>query len=414
MKRFLSTFVLIFAVLAAGAQKARSIEDELASDPKRAYGGDYPYLYQMAELTPAPKGYKAFYISHYGRHGSRYYWTDNLYHDLDTLLNTAHERHMLTEAGEQFYKNFMAVLPELNSSVGELTDVGWNQHQQIARTMYSRFPEVFADGGHVNAISSLSGRCVLSMSAFCLELKECNPKLDIREQSSRTTLHAVVPGDKQNPQWKEYKRMYPRFVTSGKRLSQDTTFVGRVCSRMFTNTEGLKKSPNRIVEDLKNLYTSLPSIGKTGMMGDIITDEDLVSQWEGANLGSYIWVFGPQRETLPILQDILQEAKDVIGGKSKDVAKLRFGHDTCIGPLTVLMGINGADKDPEDPAEVKNCYQNYQTCKASNIQLVFYKNQKNDILVKCLLNGAEATLPIREYKFPYYKWTDFEEFYSKK
>ncbi len=26
--------------------------------------------------TPAPKGYKPFYVSHYGRHGSRYHWTD--------------------------------------------------------------------------------------------------------------------------------------------------------------------------------------------------------------------------------------------------------------------------------------------------------------------------------------------------
>ena len=80
------------------------------------------------------------------------------------------------------------------------------------------------------------------------------------------------------------------------------------------------------------------------------------------------------------------------------------------------MGINGADRDPEDPYEVKNCYQNWETCKASNLQLIFYRGKKttDDILVKCLLNGQEATLPVPTTTFPYYKWTDFRNFYTKR
>ena len=104
----------------------------------------------------------------------------------------------------------------------------------------------------------------------------------------------------------------------------------------------------------------------------------------------------------------------MIEGRSDHISDLRFGHDTCIGPLTVLMGINGADQDPEDPYEVKNIYQNWQTCKASNIQLVFYrgKKQTDDILVKCLLNGVEASLPVPTDHYPYYKWSDFRQFYK--
>ena len=77
------------------------------------------------------------------------------------------------------------------------------------------------------------------------------------------------------------------------------------------------------------------------------------------------------------------------------------------------MGINGADKDPEDPNEVKYYYQNWETCKASNIQLVFYRG-KGDILVKCLLNGEEATLPVPTDSYPYYKWSDFKTFYAER
>lgn len=415
IKKLLATLLttLIVVVISAQTIPTRDIAAELAADPKKAYGNDYPYLYQMGDLTPAPAGYEAFYISHYGRHGSRYYWEEKLYCDLDTMLTQAHDKNLLTAEGEQFYNNYKAVLPELKAGWGELTQVGWDQHQQIARTMYERFPEVFKENSQVYAVSSLVGRCVMSMAAFCLELKECQPSLQIREVSSRATLPAVVPGDKQNPQRRDYERMTPRYVKNMKAYERDTITGPRILSRIFTSTEGLGRHPYRIISDLQNLYTSLPSIGYEGMMCGIVTDEDMVRQWERSNLGSYSWVFGPQRETLPILEDILEKASDVIEGRSKDVATLRFGHDGCIGPLTVLMGINGADLDPENPEDVKYCYQNYETCKACNIQLVFYRKGA-DILVKCLLNGAEATLPLPADSYPYYRWSDFKEYYSKK
>ena len=106
----------------------------------------------------------------------------------------------------------------------------------------------------------------------------------------------------------------------------------------------------------------------------------------------------------------------VLNGSSDHIADLRFGHDTCLGPLTVLMGLNGADKDPEDPFEVKNIYQNWQTCKASNLQMVFYRSKKakDDILVKCLLNGSEVSLPLRTDCYPYYKWSDFKAYFTQR
>ena len=118
--------------------------------------------------------------------------------------------------------------------------------------------------------------------------------------------------------------------------------------------------------------------------------------------------------TIPILQDIIKKADAVLNGSSDRIADLRFGHDDRLGPLHILMGINGADRDPEDPYEVKNCYQNWETCKASNIQLIFYRGRKatDDILVKCLLNGSEATLPIATDRFPYYRWQDVRDFYT--
>ena len=412
-KNLLLTLLMFIPVLVC-AQRL-NVLDELKADPKKAYGNDYPYLFQTSALTPAPTGYKPFYISHYGRHGSRYYWADNLYTDLDTLLTKAHAMNRLTSEGEEFRARFNDALPELKARWGELSETGWQQHKRIAHDMYDNFAEAFSAGGHVSAVSSLSGRCVISMSAFCLELQRQCPALDIREESSRTTLHAVVPDDRQNPEWRDYPMLHPRFEGSTMTIAQDTMLTQRIVARMLTSVEGLGRTKQQIADDMKNLYTSLVGIGHEGMMGTLYTDDDVMAQWETTNLGSYSWVFGPQMKMIPILEDILATAEDVINGTSKDVASLRFGHDGCLGPLTVLMGINGADLDPKDPNDVKYCYQNYETCKASNIQLVFYRSVKGgDILLKCLLNGSEATLPVPSDTKPYYRWDDFRTFYKQR
>ena len=409
MKKTVTTLLLVLTAVMAWAQT--SALDQLKADPRRSYGNDYPYHFSDAKLTPSPDSYAPFYISHYSRHGSRYFWADFLYKGLDSLLTKAYARQQLTDEGEAFYEKFMACKQELYTGWSELTQLGWEQHQRIARTMYNNFPEVFSKGGNVMAISSLVGRCVLSMSAFCQELVQCNPQIEIREQSSRSTLHAVVPDDRQNPLRRKYPRSKPRYEQNRAQFKQENNLPQTIVARMFTNTDSLPEA-SRISYLMTNLYTSLPNIDHEGMMGKIITDEEIATQWEASNLGSYSWVFGPRYETIPILEDILEKADDAITGKSNLLADLRFGHDSYLGPLTVLMGINGADKDPEDPYEVKNCYQNWETCMASNIQLVFYRNSEGDVLVKCLLNGEEATLPVPTAMAPYYKWSDFRDFYT--
>lgn len=409
-------FLSILASIVASGQ-GRSVMNQLKTDPRKAYGTDYPYELTTGKLTKAPKGYKPFYISHYARHGSRYYWTPVLYRELDVMLTIAHDKHLLTPVGEAFCKRFMDVKSELTTGVSELTDLGWQQHQGIARVMYDNFPEVFRKGGNVMAVSSLVGRCVLSMSAFCQELVQCNPKIEIREQSSNFTLDSVVPTDSHNPVKHNYpKGVKPRYEKNRDQFKNTDVLRDSIVKRLFLTTDSLPGRPHHIGSNLINLYTSLPSIGHEGMMEGLLTDEELASEWEGNNLGTYSWVFGPQYEMIPILEDIIKKADAAITGSSDHIADLRFGHDTCIGPLTVLMGINGADLDPEDPYEVKNCYQNWETCKACNIQLVFYrsKKHKDDILVKCLLNGQEASLPVSTHHYPYYKWSDFVSFYTKR
>ena len=101
MKKLFQILILCSVALTSWAQGSPALE-QLKTDPRKAYGTDYPYSFERVSLTKAPSGYKPFYISHYGRHGSRYYWNSLLYRELDSLLNKAHELKQLTAAGEAF------------------------------------------------------------------------------------------------------------------------------------------------------------------------------------------------------------------------------------------------------------------------------------------------------------------------
>ena len=71
MKRVLLTFAaLLAAALASSAQTARQA---IEANPDLAGGIYYVDDFSVRSAAPAPKGYKPFYISHYGRHGARNY-----------------------------------------------------------------------------------------------------------------------------------------------------------------------------------------------------------------------------------------------------------------------------------------------------------------------------------------------------
>ena len=120
---------------------------------------------------------------------------------------------------------------------------------------------------------------MLSMSAFCQELTQCNPKLEVREQSSRFTLDGVVPMDGQNPVKHVYPKAHPRYELSPHQFKNNDSLSQVVLNRVFTSTDGLEPMW-RMGEDLINLYTSLPSINHEGLMGNIVNDDELIARWE--------------------------------------------------------------------------------------------------------------------------------------
>lgn len=410
-KVFLIIF-LLFSFLPMWGQRTH-VREEVLANPQRSYGNDFPYPAETCRLTPSPKGYKPFYISHYGRHGSRYYWEPSFYGRIDSLLTRAHDKGMLTEAGEEFYRQYSSILPELTHRITELTSLGYEQHERIAKTMYESFPEIFKKGGHVEAFSSLEGRCIVSMAAFCQSLAAQNRKLDIYQRASRETLGAVVPDSRDNP-WRWTCDPEPFPVPGEPSVSASPAARKMPFVSLFFKDNYLEEWEARIVQSTFNtFYTSLPSIGHEGIMGEPYSPEEMYSRWEVSNAGAYRHYWSRRKIAVPIVEDILERAEAVISGRSGEIADLRFGHDSYLGPLNILLGLDGSLTVPSNPDDFKYVYQNYNTCMAGNIQFIFYKSRKpgDEILVKALLCGREATLPLPGDLYPYYRWSDFQKFY---
>ena len=60
---------------------------------------DYDRLFTPQALTPAPKGYVPFYMSHYGRHGSRWLISKDSYSSVVEPMQKARQYGKLTTNG---------------------------------------------------------------------------------------------------------------------------------------------------------------------------------------------------------------------------------------------------------------------------------------------------------------------------
>ena len=111
MKRLLLIALLVWAAAFRAGAQMTDIYEQLKAHPEYLDGTDYLCPTGPAVLTKAPKGYKPFYISHYGRHGARYAWQSDLYDRLNEVLSSAAEEGNLTPLGQSYKQRFDMLYP---------------------------------------------------------------------------------------------------------------------------------------------------------------------------------------------------------------------------------------------------------------------------------------------------------------
>ena len=172
--------------LLAASLQAQNIREELRDNLRcsasiyMAYPGP-----KQLHLTPAPEGKRPFYLSHYGRSGSHYLGTAKDYDTPYHILAAADSAGKLTPLGRDVLRRLDAIRRDACNRWGELTMLGGRQHRDIMKRMIHRFPEVFGPGTTVDARSTTSSPCVLSMENALVELSALLPQVKIHHNATQ-------------------------------------------------------------------------------------------------------------------------------------------------------------------------------------------------------------------------------------
>lgn len=421
MKKAFILFSIVAIVVSCNGFKPqvppaqKDIVEELAEHPEYLDGTDYLCPTGPQKLTPAPAGYKPFYLSHYGRHGARYAWQSDLYKRIHKVLGTAKEEENLTDLGKDWRKRFESLYPDVKYRTGDLSRKGFRQQEELAGRMYSNFPGIFKDDAHVRAWTSTSTRCVMTMSAFCLGLKAKNPKLDIFENFGKYFLPAILPLDGSNPfRNNDYKVTPVPFEETWEEYIERTIDYGAILDRIFIDKDKALE-PKEQWDFVSYLYfyaAGMASLDTDLVFTDIFTPEERIALWKIDNFQFYWYAWQTHLGYMPILEDIVAKADERIASGEKG-ADLRFGHDYTILPLMMILNLDGMGKEAQNADEIADICRLQQVPMGANVHFVFYKSSSSDeILLKVLHNGAEATLPVETDKWPYYSWSAFKEYYG--
>ena len=338
----------------------------MSAQTNEQMGGVY-YAYPVTEtvLAEAPEGYKPFYISHYGRHGSRWLTNDNRYIWVNKHFE---DQKNLTKLGLDVRKRLDKIWKNAKGNGGQLTKLGGRQHRGIAKRMYQNFPQLFTAEAHLTAHSSTVSRCKTSMENFVAELKSQNPSIQL------------------NPITREEDMAWIAYTSPEQKALENRTLIplkispDRFVKALFKDPSKVK-DPTKLLMELHTIASDMQDVELDVSLYDLFTPEEMLAVYAKNNESMTIVhgdVIGnegiPARCAISLWQKIEADAETAIaqGGVGAD---LRFGHDSNLFRLMTLMGLDIQGKPMDDLLPM-----------AANLQIVFYRNTQGEVLVQLLRN----------------------------
>lgn len=396
---------------------SQNVRDEIVNTISNRAGTSTVYKYQQQNYTPPPEGFIPFYINHLGRHGSRTHTSETLFPGLASIFNQASEQNLLTAKGEKVKRKIEEINNYMDKRYGDLSLIGAKEQIEIAKRMVGNYPEIFNNtNSKIDAKSTLIPRCILSMSYFCLKLKEVNPFVTISMESS----------DFNNAYLNYYSKEYREYYDEGPWKELLNNFQNKVLKPdPFISSLFKSDLPSRLSDKesfMKNLWSAASIMEASGInhsFYDIFTDDEIFILWQIQNLNQYLRK-GPSGISnnialtiaKPMLRNFIETSLSAIENRNISV-NLRFAHGESVIPFTALLGIKDASRTESDPSKVYQVWNDYKVAPMSaNIQWIFYKNIQEEILVKILHNEREVCIPVKTNIAPYYKWEDVFKYYS--
>jgi hypothetical protein len=393
--------------------QAQWYRDRIAENPDRAGGIYHSYEYKDTPLTPAPDGYRPFYISHYGRHGSRYHINVKYFEGAVEMLDSARAGGLLTEEGVLLSRQMDTLRDEHLGMEGMLTERGAGEHRGIASRMFVNYMEAFSgQRNEIACVSSYIPRCLISMSNFTAELFDC---------ASMENIEGLQVTFRTGPKYLDY---LSADLKSNKAYEKERRAMADSMRHALVTTDRFIGAIYKDPEDA-NLEDPLDFVHDVFIGGAIsqctdarpnifshFTTDELVGLWKAENSRMYSKYcnsieFGDYYTAVakPLIADFLEKADAALSDTSSRAADLRFGHDTGILPFVSALGIKGLDERWNSSYAAEHWASFEMIPMGSNFQMIFFRNSSGNVIVKMLYNEKETSIPALG-KGPYYFWTE--------
>lgn len=385
----------------------------------------YPYLYEVPpQPTPAPSGYEPFHIEHYGRHGSRWHIGYKFYDQAYEILHNAHDQGQLTSLGEHTYQTIGQIREKASEGrSGELTEIGALQHQMIARRMVENYPQVFVADANLNARSTTVIRAILSMQNSLDAIRSICPEIKFSTDASAADMWYLKYTDDEAE--KIRKKVSSTVLQKFKKKHSNK---GEFLSRIIRNHKYARDSiGDRLCAPLFYALANCQShSNQPWLLDSIFSAEEIRELWLHGNAEWFVQC-GNSKLTgnrMPysqanLLKNIICSVDTALVSSTPSI-NLRYGHDSVVLPLAVLMEFDnwGYEINDLDDLDLLGWHDYSIVPMASNIQMVFYRRSDSgdtdDVIVKILLNEQEVKLPIGNVAGPYYNWNQLREYYTEK
>ncbi len=351
-----------------------------------------------AESVTLPDSLTAVFINHVGRHGARFPSSPKNVTTLIRELAKADSAKALTPAGEELLTLAKFVSETSRNRWGALDSLGMAEQRGIASRMFRNYGMLFNDT-RINAISSYSPRCVMSMYEFTHQLDRLNNHIEITTSSGRQNSPLMRPFDldsdfiewAKSGDWKAAYKML--FETMMPTASARKLFKSEYAKEM-TNDDARKVSYHAF-----KLLQELSAMGLPSKMERYFTREEANQAWSCTNLSHYLERTASTLSTLPaeiaapLLTDLLTTAEAAVEGKQQYAVMLRFGHAETLMPLLSLMHLDGCYYLTNYFDTVALHWKDfYVVPMASNLQMILVKSKSGKMYVRLDLN--ERPIPL--------------------
>lgn len=406
----------------AKAQAATPL-DEIRQNPEKAGGVYYVPKSSLSDkldgaaVPQAPTGYKPFYINGYFRHGARQVDDNVTYNAIWEVLGTAAEEDNLTDFGKTVWKRLEPFRSQIEYREGDLTQRGYRQALNLGRRTAQNYPEVFENEPYLKANATNVLRVAATMQAFVEGVNSINPELRWAEiDNSRAFLPTIHPYGGQCPG----REQIDADIISGKgfwdskyEAFRDSKIDNEAfLSRLFKDTSKINIDGKDLERRFFLMASAMQCLDRQVPLWDLFTEEEILAWAEIENYRYYAQK-GPEPVNIGrgsglanrTLRHILEEsAEDIALGRHG--IDLNFGHDGTLMALLANIGAGTWAESTDDPAEAIRYWQFWNIPMGANLQLIFYRNADNDILVRMTLNEKDLTLPLEAVQGTFYRWND--------